>query len=139
MPVRKVTARDIDRIREIDSHAFSEHDQYTASHYEQIVASDDYDLVAVTGLNGAVVGWASVDLGCAPIRIRSLSIDPAFQKRGFGRKILDAILEKHRGEIDLLVERENAAAIRLYRSRGFTDATPDAEMPQRLRMIRGAR
>ena len=136
MPVRIITASDIDRIREIDRRAFRDDDQYAASYYEQIAASEDYDLLAATDTNGTVAGWALIDLSCLPPRIRSLSIDPAFQKSGYGRELLDAILEKYRGPIDLLVEPENAAAIRLYRTRGFTNATPDVEMPQRLRMIR---
>lgn len=135
MPVRRLTDDDIERIREIDATAFQRDDQYETSFYETIVGADHFDALVATDASGLVAGWALVDLSLSPIRIRSLCVDPHLQRRRHGSALIDAILEKHHGQIDLLVDPDNTAAMRLYRSRGFAETAPDVEMPQRVRMI----
>lgn len=53
-------------------------------------------------------------------------IDQAFQGKGYGRKALELLIEKLRGEepcekVCLCVEPDNAVAAGLYRSLGFVD------------------
>jgi [ribosomal protein S18]-alanine N-acetyltransferase len=54
--------------------------------------------------------------------IHTIGVDPAYQGRGIGRRMLDALLQiAGDSVVHLEVRTDNAAAIALYRSVGFTE------------------
>lgn len=69
---------------------------------------------------GFLVAWLVAD----ELHILSLATEPAYQKRGIGRALLDTALAHARDRrvrsILLEVRRSNQAAIRLYRAVGFS-------------------
>ena len=70
-------------------------------------------------LAGYVVGWFVLDEG----EIANLAVTPVERGKGLGTAMLDAVLSDagRRGvtTVYLEVRRSNAAALKLYRSRGF--------------------
>jgi ribosomal-protein-alanine N-acetyltransferase len=54
--------------------------------------------------------------------IHTIGVDPAYQGRGIGRRMLEELLNIAADSVvHLEVRTDNAAAIALYRSVGFTD------------------
>jgi ribosomal-protein-alanine N-acetyltransferase len=53
--------------------------------------------------------------------ILNLAVDPPWRRRGVGSALLEAVLERARGEIFLEVAEPNSPAIALYRKRGWVD------------------
>ena len=135
--IRPLTHQDVQSLRELDGLAFGESDQYDSTFYESIIASDDFDALVVSNETGAIMAWVLVDLAHRPIRVRSLSVHPAFQRRGLASKLMEHVLNSHRKSIDLLVEPGNHAAMNLYRKLGFEVTDADPEMPHRTRMVIG--
>jgi ribosomal-protein-alanine N-acetyltransferase len=68
-----------------------------------------------------VLAWQVAD----EFELLDLGTDPAFRRRGVGRALLDALLERARAggasAVYLEVRPSNAAALALYRAAGFTD------------------
>jgi [ribosomal protein S18]-alanine N-acetyltransferase len=54
--------------------------------------------------------------------ILNIAVDPEWRRRGVGSALLNAVIERARGEIFLEVAEPNTAAISLYRKLGWTDA-----------------
>jgi ribosomal protein S18 acetylase RimI-like enzyme len=133
--VRRLIRDDIAAIREIDALSFSSHDQYDAAFYEMLAESGNHEAIVATTPGGAVVAWALTDVSRQPLRIRSISVHPAFRRRGFGRALVMEILEKHHTGVDLLVEPNNVEALSLYRNLGFVETDADVEVPERIRMM----
>ena len=71
------------------------------------------------GVVGYVVGWFVLDEG----EIANLAVAPSHRRRGVGLALLDAVLleagKREVANVYLEVRRSNAAALNLYRSRGF--------------------
>ena len=70
------------------------------------------------------MGYAGIArLGLLPpheYEIHTIGVDPACQRQGIGRRLLDRLLEfAGSGTVFLEVRTDNAAAIELYRSAGF--------------------
>lgn len=72
-------------------------------------------------LVGYAVVWVVVDQA----ELGDLAVDPEWRRRGIGQRLLDAVLERARGqgvrELFLEVRSSNVDAQRLYRSNGFAD------------------
>jgi len=72
-------------------------------------------------LSGYVVGWHVMD----EAELANLAVAPAARRRGVGRLLLDRMLDdaRERGtaRVFLEVRESNAAARRLYASRGFAE------------------
>lgn len=135
MKIRRLQRSDVSEIREIDKLSFPAGEQYEDAFYERIRTSAGFEAM-VAAVNGSgVVGWILADLTRQPIRIRSLSVHPDFRRRGIGTALLWDLMGRHSKPVDLLVDDGNAAAVALYRHRGFKAADPDPEMPQRRRMV----
>ena len=73
-----------------------------------------------------LVGYGGISrLGRTPpfeYEVHTIGVDPAYQGRGIGRRLLDELLN-FAGDavVHLEVRTDNAAAIGLYRSAGFTE------------------
>lgn len=75
--------------------------------------------VLVAEVEGALAGFAAVDLRCDPGELVALFVDPAMIGRGLGQRLFDAALDAARaaGAPELLIESDpNAEAF--YRLRG---------------------
>jgi ribosomal-protein-alanine N-acetyltransferase len=80
--------------------------------------------VAAEDAEGALLGWAGVMVVGATAEILTVGVVPAARRRGLGRDLLHALLAEAstRGatEVFLEVRVDNAAAIALYESEGFS-------------------
>ncbi len=75
----------------------------------------------VAELNGSVVGSNFLDER-NPIRgVGPLSVDPSFQSKGIGRRLMETVLERGRDALGvrLVLDASNTVAISLYTSLGF--------------------
>lgn len=90
-------------------------------------------LVARDEATGAMIGyiWLKIEPGSATGEIYVIGVHPDAAGRGLGRTLLLAGLERLRDRgctaATLYVEAQNAAAVNLYRSLGFTDFTIDVQ------------
>jgi ribosomal-protein-alanine N-acetyltransferase len=80
--------------------------------------------VAVEDDTGALLGWGGVLVAADQAEILTVGVVPAAQRRGLARRMLAALSEEahRRGarELFLEVRVDNAPAIALYESEGFT-------------------
>ena len=136
MRIKRLTTADIPALIAIDRASFAADDQYGLPYYDEVIASNGFEAIGVEDDSKSVVAWALLDLRREPIRIRSLSVCVHYRRRKLATTLVREILVKHSGPVDLLVEPENRAAIALYEKLGFHVAEPDAELPQRVRMVR---
>ena len=93
--------------------------------------------IAVAVDHGVVVGMATgvhyVHPDKAPeLWINEVGVAPSHHRRGLGRRLLEALLERGRElgctQAWVLTHRENVAAMRLYASGGGVEATPPPVM-----------
>jgi ribosomal protein S18 acetylase RimI-like enzyme len=93
-----------------------------------VVALDHH---VVVGFASAVI-YLHPDKPAPELWINEIGVAPTHQRQGIGKRILQAMLEEARqsGCTDawVLTERENKAAMTLYRSAGGTEALPDLTM-----------
>ena len=90
-----------------------------------IVASDD---------SGTIVGYAFAQVN-AGTRIRSIAVHPDFQRKGYGKAMMRAVIDGADREVDLLVDEANGPAVRLYRSLGFQPVEMCLIVPPKRRML----
>lgn len=100
----------------------------TLSHCEKVIQANlceppqRHDLAAWH--ETVMVGWASLDKLNHPRPHLGLGIADVYQGRGLGGALLDELLQWAQGRgidtIELMVVNDNAHAIHLYSSRGFT-------------------
>ncbi|HEV8548938.1 MAG TPA: ribosomal protein S18-alanine N-acetyltransferase [Polyangiaceae bacterium] len=73
--------------------------------------------------NGSVLGFALAWRAADEMHLLDLAVDPALQRRGVGRRLLDAVIDDARREngrlVLLEVRASNGPALALYRSAGF--------------------
>jgi ribosomal protein S18 acetylase RimI-like enzyme len=139
--IRPIRAADLERIKEIDRVAFSANDQYGDAVYEQMLQSNR-SVIAETP-DGVVAGYVFVgaarQAGGGDVfgYVRSVAVHPEYRRRGYGRALMEEVIERGGRDIviDLFVEEENADAIRLYQSLGFQPAEVSPFAPQRRRMV----
>ena len=108
---------------------FSE--QYAAEYYiihsrdlywtgEKVAAAPERFRIFLAIDGGRVVGYLDVTHCFEENEPYSLLVLPEYRRRGFGRKLLAAALERNRPKgMMLLVDTDNVPAIRLYASMGF--------------------
>ncbi len=133
--VRRFVEPDLPAIKELDRQALSPDDQYSDEMYERFGAEDYRTLIAVS-TGGEIAGYALLDFGTDPVRLRSLAVHPSHRRTGCGSELMRASLLDLSRTVDLFVEPENADAIRLYERFGFSFAGNMGEMPSRKRMLR---
>ena len=81
-----------------------------------------YDfLVAVC--DGRVAGFAVARrLAEGESELLNLAVDPAFRRRGIGRRLVAELTSSHRGTLWLEVRESNLGARKFYKSLGFCEA-----------------
>ncbi len=118
-----LTPADAQRCAELEAQLFDGDDPWPAAAFNRELASAHNHYVgARTG--GILVGYAGISrLGRRPpfeYEIHTIGVDPAYQGRGIGRRLLDELLEfADDGVVYLEVRTDNQAAIALYRGVGF--------------------
>jgi ribosomal protein S18 acetylase RimI-like enzyme len=134
--IRRFVDSDLRVLKELDRQVFSSDDQYADEVYERFGKEELLVFVAVSAV-GDVAGYALLDLSGDPIRLRSLAVHPSHRNAGCASTLLRESLAAA-GSIDLFVEPENLAAIRLYQRFGFAHVDNTGEIPSRRRMLRCA-
>jgi [ribosomal protein S18]-alanine N-acetyltransferase len=135
---------DADRCAELEALLFPGDDPWPTAAFVRELAADHNHYVAarISADNGdplrpafsrahdrrddTLIGYGGISrLGRTPpfeYEIHTIGVDPAYQGRGVGRRMLDELLKiAAGGVVHLEVRTDNATAIALYRSVGFTE------------------
>ncbi len=134
--MRAFEPEDMQAIKDIDRLSFSAEEQYPDEFYNSLLAAESLRaIVAEDGRTAA--GYALLDVKAQPVRIRSIAVAPAHRNKGCGAALLRYLIEQY-DTLELLVEKSNAGAIRLYERLGFTfvERSSDAELAATHHMFR---
>ena len=120
-----LTDADAERCAELESLLFTGDDPWPTAAFVRELAADHNHYVAARD-DDTLIGYGGISrLGRTPpfeYEIHTIGVDPAYQGRGIGRRMLDELLNiAAGGVVHLEVRTDNAAAIALYRSVGFTE------------------
>jgi ribosomal-protein-alanine N-acetyltransferase len=120
-----LTPADADRCAQLEARLFDGDDPWPKEAFVREIASKHNRYVAARTPD-LLVGYAGISrLGRTPpfeYEVHTIGVDPAYQGRGIGRRLLDALLDFAAGSVVYLeVRTDNAPAIALYRSAGFTE------------------
>lgn len=118
-----LTYADADRCAELEAQLFDGDDPWPAVAFQRELRSKTNHYVGAR-CGDTLVGYAGISrLGrVAPFEyeVHTIGVDPAYQGKGIGRRLLDALLDFADGGVVFLeVRTDNEAAIGLYRSMGF--------------------
>jgi tRNA threonylcarbamoyladenosine biosynthesis protein TsaB len=119
-----LTASDADRCARLEALLFPGDDPWPrAAFVRELAAKHNHYVAARTA--GTLVGYGGISrLGRRPpfeYEVHTIGVDPVCQGRGIGRRLLAELLNfAAGGVVHLEVRTDNAAAIALYRSVGFT-------------------
>ncbi len=120
----RLTAGDATRCAELEALLFDGDDPWPREAFLREVAAPHVHYVAARA-EGTLVGYAGMArLGRTPPfehEIHTIGVDPAYQGRGIGRRMMTALLDLvgADGVVFLEVRTDNEPAIALYRSLGF--------------------
>jgi [ribosomal protein S18]-alanine N-acetyltransferase len=119
-----LTVADADRCAELEAMLFPGDDPWpTAAFVRELAAAHNHYVAA--RIADAVIGYGGISrLGRRPpfeYEIHTIGVDPEYQGRGIGRRLLEELLNVAGGAVvHLEVRTDNAPALALYRSVGFT-------------------
>jgi [ribosomal protein S18]-alanine N-acetyltransferase len=123
-----LTVEDAERCAELEALLFPGDDPWpTAAFVRELAATHNHYVAARISADGrALIGYGGISrLGRTPpfeYEIHTIGIDPAYQGRGIGRRLLDELLNVANGAVvHLEVRTDNEPAIGLYRSVGFAE------------------
>jgi ribosomal-protein-alanine N-acetyltransferase len=114
---------DAERCAELESLLFPGDDPWpTVAFVRELAAEHNHYVAARTA--HTLIGYGGISrLGRTPpfeYEIHTIGVDPAYQGRGVGRRVLDELLNiADGGVVHLEVRTDNDPAIALYRSVGF--------------------
>ena len=118
--------KDLARCAELEKVLFDGEDPWSEPTFHAELAAGHYYLGAYVDGPG-LIGYAGMSLvGIGRDReanVHTIGVDPAWQRRGVGRTLLNALLAKAdaaRAPVFLEVRTDNEPAIRLYEAHGFT-------------------
>jgi [ribosomal protein S18]-alanine N-acetyltransferase len=118
--VEKMIEEDLDEVVEIEKATFADPWPKRAFKYD---LSSDYSMPMVAKIDKAVVGYANVYYVMDEMQIGNISVEPDFQHRGIGAKIMQHIVEEAKKlkitHIYLEVRESNENAHKLYYKFGF--------------------
>jgi ribosomal-protein-alanine N-acetyltransferase len=120
-----LTATDANRCAELEAQLFPGDDPWPTIAFVRELAADHNHYVAARA-GDVLIGYGGISrLGRTPpfeYEIHTIGVDPAYQGRGIGRRMLDELLNIAADSVvHLEVRTDNAPAIALYRSAGFTE------------------
>lgn len=134
--VRAFRDDDIDEWLELNARIFAQHPEQgsiTREKLERIMERSwfDRDDFLIMREHGRMVAFAFLKVNGALGEFSAVGVDPERQKSGLGRTVMEAgfghLADKGIRSAHLYVERENLAAVRLYRSMGFYDHAVDVK------------
>jgi ribosomal-protein-alanine N-acetyltransferase len=110
------------KAHEIDKSAFNATAWSLATFWSELTQRNRYYL-ALVDEKKEIVGFGGVAFNGVDADIQTMVIKPEYQKKGYGKQLLDALLEKvkeHKSNrVFLEVVADNKPAISLYLSRKF--------------------
>lgn len=119
-PIRPMQESDLEDVLAIERRAYPF--PWTAGILRDSLRAG-YSCWIVEDESGAIRAYAFLSMAAGEAHILNLCVDPDFQRRGLGRRLLDHlqfVAEAAGTELLLLeVRKSNAAAIALYLSAGF--------------------
>ena len=115
--IRALEAHDVDAIKEIDRSSFRSDEQYPDELYDSVLTGGTLRAVVAEN-DGVIAGYALLDVHAQPVRIRSMAVLPAYRNKGCGSALLLHLMEEF-DTLELLVEKNNLDATRLYERLGF--------------------
>lgn len=120
-----LTPADAKRCAELEAILFPGDDPWPKAAFLRELAAKHNHYVAAR-VDDILVGYGGISrLGRKPpfeYEVHTIGVDPAYQGRGIGRRLLNELLQfADGGVVHLEVRTDNDAAIALYRSVGFTD------------------
>jgi ribosomal protein S18 acetylase RimI-like enzyme len=130
--IRPLIETDLARIKAIDVLAFASDEQYDDGTYRLMLQSG-LSIVALD-TSGTVVGYAFVERRPYS-HVRSIAVDPAYRRHGYGRAMLHSVIKSAMDSVDLLVDESNRAALQLYESLGFVRAEMCPTEPPKRRLV----
>jgi tRNA threonylcarbamoyl adenosine modification protein YeaZ/ribosomal-protein-alanine acetyltransferase len=116
---------DAARCAELEAQLFPGDDPWPPAAFRRELAAEHNRYVAARA-GDLLVGYAGISrLGRTPpfeYEVHTIGVDPAYQGRGIGRRLLGELLDfAAGGVVHLEVRTDNTAAIALYRSVGFVE------------------
>ncbi|HYB36100.1 MAG TPA: ribosomal protein S18-alanine N-acetyltransferase [Mycobacterium sp.] len=123
--VDALTPADADRCAQLEAQLFDGDDPWPTEAFVREISSKHNRYIAARTAD-MLVGYAGISrLGRTPpfeYELHTIGVDPAYQGQGIGRRLLDELLNVAAGGVVYLeVRTDNAPAIALYRSAGFTE------------------
>jgi len=110
------------KAHELDKQAFNATAWSLPTFWSELTQRNRYYL-ALVDEKKEIMGFGGIAFNGADADIQTMVIKPEFQKKGYGKKLLDALLEKvhenNSKRVFLEVVAENKPAISLYLSRKF--------------------
>lgn len=121
--IRKTLVRDLDSIVALENRSFK-FDLFSRRQYQYLVTKANATafvlLVGKTIAGSAIILWRR---GSTKAHLYTIAVDPKFQGRGLGRKLLDRCLREARSRscdrFSLEVRADNKPAIALYKKMGY--------------------
>ena len=110
------------KAHDLDKQAFNATAWSLPTFWSELTQRNRYYL-ALVDEKKEIMGFGGIAFNGADADIQTMVIKPEFQKKGYGKKLLDALLEKvhenNSKRVFLEVVAENKPAISLYLSRKF--------------------
>lgn len=124
LSVTRAQAEDIPALAAALAHAFGQDATRTQRDLTQML-DEPTEQLYVARLDGATIGGFRLSVMPDAVGIYGFAVDPAYQRRGLGRRMLAeaCALAPAGRRVTLEVDTDNAPAIALYRSSGFTTTT----------------
>ena len=112
----------VTKAHKIDQEAFNATAWSLETFWSELSALNRY-YIALIDEEKEIVGFAGLAFNCLDADIQTMVIKPEFQNMGYGKKLLDNLLEKVQekksNRVFLEVVADNENAIKLYKSKNF--------------------
>lgn len=122
-PLRR---QDLARCAELEQVLYKEDDPWSEPTFRSELDAGHFYLGAYVDDQG-LVGYAGMSMvgtgGDVEANVHNIGVDPAWQRRGIGRKLLNALLARAddvSAPVFLEVRTDNTPAMRLYEAHGFS-------------------
>lgn len=123
--LRAMRWQDLAEVHRLEQRAFAVDPWSLASFWGELAGRPRRDYVVLQDADGAVVGYAGLDLAGESSDVMTIAVDPDRRGQGHGTVLLRALLDRaaSAGAARLLLEvrADNPQAIGLYRRHGFAE------------------
>lgn len=119
--IRRAVLGDLDEIYSCEQVCFE--DPWSFAMLYDDICETPAALYLVSELDGRIIGYAGTHIVIDESHVTNLCIRPEYRQRGYGRQLLEALMELSRENgaeaVTLEVAVSNRAALRLYLDLGF--------------------